>query len=71
MDNEIKNYIINNFKDDDEKTIKKAIEESIKTNDEVALPGLGIFFILNWEKLNEKEKDIIVNNIFKQIKKGN
>lgn len=71
MNSEIKDYIINNFKDDDKNTIKSAIEDSINTNDEVALPGLGIFFLLCWESSNAKEKDLLVDKIFKQIKKGN
>lgn len=71
MDSEIKNYIINNFKNDDKKEIKSAILESINTSDEVALPGLGIFFLLNWEESDDKEKDRIVERIHKQIKKSN
>lgn len=71
MDSEIKNYIINNFKNDDKKEIKSAILESINTSDEVALPGLGIFFLLNWEESDDKEKDFIVERIHKQIKKSN
>ena len=71
MDSEIKNYIINNFKNDDKGEIKSAILESINTSDEVALPGLGIFFLLNWEESDDKEKDRIVERIHKQIKKSN
>lgn len=70
MNSEIKDYIINNFKDDEEKDIKDAILESINDNDEVTLPGLGVFFLLNWEASNEKDKDKIIKNIYKQIKKG-
>lgn len=71
MNSEIKNYIINNFKNDDKNEIKNAIEDSINTNDEVTLPGLGIFFLLNWEEANDKEKDLIIERINKQIKKSN
>lgn len=42
-DIKIRDYIINNFQDDDTETIKKAIEESIKEQDEVTLPGMGVF----------------------------
>lgn len=70
MNSEIKDYIINNFKDDTEIDIKDAILESIKDNDEVTLPGLGVFFLLNWEEANDKEKDEIIKRIYKQIKKG-
>lgn len=71
MNSDIKNYIINNFKDDDISVIKDAILDSINDNDEVALPGLGIFFLLNWDEADEKEKEKIVERVYKQIKKGN
>ncbi|MBQ7105081.1 MAG: small acid-soluble spore protein SspI [Bacilli bacterium] len=70
MNSDIKDYIINNFKDDDISVIRDAIIDSIDSNDEVALPGLGIFFVMNWECCNDKEKDLVVKRIFKQIKKG-
>jgi len=71
MSDDIKKYIINNFKDDDINVIKDAIMDSINDNDEVALPGLGVFFLLNWEEAEKIEKDKIVERIYKQIKKGN
>ena len=43
-DIKIRDYIINNFKDDDTDTIKRAIVESIEEQDEVTLPGMGVFF---------------------------
>ncbi len=72
MNNDIKirDYIIDNFKNDDAETIKKAIEESIRDEDEVALPGLGIFFILIWEKSDDSEREALINKIYQQIKKG-
>ena len=70
MNSEIKEYIINNFKDDEVKDIKDAILDSINDNDEVTLPGLGVFFLLNWEESNDKEKDEIIKRIYKQVKKG-
>lgn len=71
MSDDIKKYIINNFKDDDINVIKDAIMDSINDSDEVALPGLGVFFLLNWEEADKNEKDKIVERIYKQIKKGN
>lgn len=44
MDINIRNSIINNFKNDDEETLKRAIDESISDKEEVTLPGLGVFF---------------------------
>lgn len=71
MNSEIKDYIINNFKNDDIDVIKKAIIDSINDNDDVALPGLGIFFLLNWQTCGEEEQNKIVERIYNEIKKGN
>ena len=71
LNSEIREYIINNFKDDEITVIKDAIIDAINDNDEVALPGLGVFFLLNWDECNKEEKDKVVERIYKQIKKGN
>lgn len=59
----IKDYIIQNFKDDNLDTIKSAIDESVKEYNEDTLPGLGIFFMLVWENSNDKEKNTILEKI--------
>ncbi len=64
MDISIREHIINNFKDDDLNSIFDAIEESVKSNDELTLPGLGVFMSLIWEKSSQEEKD----NLLKKIK---
>lgn len=56
MDINIRSHIINNFKGDDLDTLKRAIEESIKEKDEIALPGMGVFLEIIWEESNENEK---------------
>lgn len=64
MDNiKIRDYIINNFKDDDEETIKKAIEESIQEGDEVTLPGMGVFFEIIWQEATDDEKKKILTTL--------
>ena len=40
----IRDHIINNFKGDNYEELERAIEESIKEQDEVTLPGMGVFF---------------------------
>ena len=59
----IKDYIIQNFKDDDIETIKTAIDSSVKEYNEDSLPGLGIFFMLVWENSNNNEKNTILEKI--------
>ena len=44
MNLSIREHIINNFKGDNYDTLKRAIDESVASQDEVTLPGLGVFF---------------------------
>lgn len=64
----IKDYIIQNFKEDDVNTIKTAIDESVKEYNEDTLPGLGIFFMLVWENSNDNEKNTILEKIKSNLK---
>ena len=66
-DIKIRDYIINNFKDDSEETIKNAIQESIKEGDEVTLPGMGVFFEIIWQESNENEKQKILETLKKRF----
>lgn len=61
MNLDIRSHIINNFKGDDTSVLKDAIEESIKSNDEITLPGMGVFFELVWQKSDEDMKNKILN----------
>lgn len=70
MDTNIRYYIINNFKGDDFSTLKNAIEESIKEQDELILPGLGVFFELVWENADQELKNQIIDIIRKRVRKG-
>lgn len=57
----IRNHIINNFKGASINDIKESIVSSYKDEEEITLPGLGVFFSILWEKSNEKEKENILN----------
>lgn len=70
MNIDIRSHIINNFKGDDINVLKSAIEESIKNNEEITLPGMGVFFELVWEKADEEMKNKILN-ILEGSVKGN
>ena len=69
MDLDIRKNVISKIKNDDEKSIITMINESVITNDELVLPGLGVMMELFWNNLNENEKmniaNIIKNNIAK------
>ena len=59
----IKDYIIQNFKNDNLETIEKAIDDSVNEYNEDTRPGLGIFFMLVWENSNKEEKNTILEKI--------
>lgn len=63
----IKDYIINNFKDNSKDEIKDSIEESISSNDEVVLPGLGVLFSIAWDNSDEDLKNKILDILEKKI----
>ncbi len=65
----IRDYIINNFKDDDVDTIRRAIDESIEESDEVTLPGMGVFFEIIWQDSNDEEKNKILETLKKRFHK--
>lgn len=66
MDINIRESIINNFKESDLEDIKNSIETSIKDKDEITLPGLGVFFEILWNNSSKEEQD----NILSTLKKG-
>ena len=70
MDINIRHHIINNFKNDDFNTLRNAIEESVKEQDELTLPGLGVFFELVWENSSQELKNEIIEIIRKRVRKG-
>ena len=63
MNVSIREHIINNFKEDNIDEIKEAVNESVESNDEMTLPGLGVFMSLLWENSNEDEKNKILDKI--------
>ena len=52
----IRDYIINNFKDDNISEIRESIDDSINEGIEEALPGLGVFMEIIWKNTNEETK---------------
>ena len=67
MDISIREHIINNFKGDDYNALKQAIDESVASQDEVVLPGLGVFLELIWEKADVELKDKLIEIIKKRV----
>ena len=67
MDINIRKSIINNFKDSDIEEIKNSIEESINDEDEITLPGLGVFFEILWKNSDDTKKDYILQTLKKGL----
>ena len=65
---DIRNYIIENFKDDNIEKIRDSIETTINERDEDALIGLGVLFELLWNNLSQEEKEKSLNHINSSIK---
>lgn len=65
---DIRNYIIENFKDDNIEKIRDSIETTINERDEDALIGLGVLFEILWNNLSQEEKDKSLNYINSSIK---
>ena len=65
----IKDYIINNFREDDLNTLRNTICECIKDKDEETLPGMGVFFELIWNGSNEEIRKNILQILYNELKK--
>lgn len=69
MNIDIRSHVIGNFKDLPKEEIKESIIDSLKENDEIVLPGLGVFFELLWKHANSSIKDEILSVLEDAIKK--
>lgn len=67
MNIDIRECIINNFKEDSLEDVRISIDKAIKAKEEDSLIGLGVFFELLWNNSDENVKQLIVNNIKKSL----
>jgi len=65
----IKDYIIQNFKEDDVNTLRNTITECISEGDEETLPGMGVFLELIWNSTNEDVRKEMLEALNKGLKK--
>lgn len=63
----IRESIKSNFKELSESDIEYSIVESIKTNDEIILPGLGVFFEILWNNSNDEYRNYILSTLKKHL----
>ena len=62
---DIRQYIKNNFKDDNIEDIKSSIEDSISSKEDDPLIGLGVLFEILWNNSTKEQQTILLNNIKK------
>lgn len=63
----IREYIISNFKEDNESELKESINDTIKEGLEEALPGLGVFMELIWNNASDKLKKELLEILKAQL----
>ncbi|HPF83432.1 MAG TPA: small acid-soluble spore protein SspI [Bacilli bacterium] len=68
MNIDIRKNIINNFSTASMDEFIDSIETSINDNEEITLPGLGVFFEIIWKNSNKEEKEKLVNILMSKIK---
>lgn len=68
MDIDIRKHIISSFKDAQTDEIKSSIEASIEENEEITLPGMGVFFEILWQNSDENSKEYILKTIQNALK---
>lgn len=67
MSTNIREYIIQNFKESDSKEIEDSIVEAVNSHDEIMLPGVGVFFCILWENSDDEMKQNILEILKKSI----
>ncbi len=60
---DVREYIVNNFKEDSIAEIRKAIDSSIESKSDDTLIGLGVLFEVMWNQSSNEEKETILSNI--------
>ena len=68
MDIDIRAHIKNNFKESQKDEIKATVLASIEENDEITLPGMGVFFELLWQNSDENSQEFMLNTLEKVFK---
>lgn len=58
---DIRKSIRDNFKGAKKDEIKASIESSITENDDVTLPGIGVFFEVLWNNSDDDQREFILN----------
>lgn len=65
---DIRKHIKQNFKGAEIDEIKSSIASSIAEQEEITLPGLGVFFEVLWNQSEENEREFILNSLVQGLK---
>lgn len=68
MENSIRHFIKQNFKDATDHELCESINQAIASKDEVALPGLGVLFEVLWEHSDNSFKETSTKTILEYLK---
>lgn len=71
MNTDIRKYIKNNFSKTNNEELKESIVGNINNEEELALPGLGVFFEIIWNESNSSFKNEIINILEKNLNNPN
>ena len=67
MNIDIRKSIIKNFEGSGIENIRESIETSIEDQEEITLPGLGVFFEILWNNSDKEDKEFILRTIEKGL----
>ena len=67
MNIDIRKSVVKNFENSGIEDIRESIETSIKDNEEITLPGLGVFFEILWNNSDKDDKEFILRTIEKGL----
>jgi small acid-soluble spore protein I (minor) len=64
---DIRRIVLDNLKNRSKDEIKGFIQDAVDTKEENAIPGLGIIFEAAWEKMNDAEKNNMMDYVMRGI----
>ena len=67
MNIDIRKSIVKNFEGSGIENIRESIENSIEDQEEITLPGLGVFFEILWNNSDKEDKEFILRTIEKGL----
>jgi len=64
---DIRKTILNNLKGKSKDELKEIIQGAVNSRDEYIIPGLGVLFEAAWSKMNDEEKNNVLNLIMRGL----